>query len=57
MIEAEKTVAGSGLSGSFGGSEGLFAAVESRGLVYNNKTLETLYLQVVFKNLITSYKN
>ncbi len=37
MIEAEKTVAGSGLSGSFGGSEGLFAAVESRGLVYNNQ--------------------
>ena len=37
MIEAEKTVAGSGLAGSFGGSEGLFAAVESRGLVYNNQ--------------------
>ena len=37
MIEAEKTVAGSGLAGTFGGSEGLFAAVESRGLVYNNQ--------------------
>jgi hypothetical protein len=38
MIEAEKAVAASGLAaGSTTGSEGLFAAVESRGLVYNNQ--------------------
>jgi hypothetical protein len=37
MIEAEKAVAASGLSATFTGSEGLFAAIESRGLVYNNQ--------------------
>ena len=37
MIEAEKAVAASGLAATFSGSEGLFAAIESRGLVYNNQ--------------------
>ena len=38
MIEAEKAVAASGLAGSSTtGSEGLFAAIESRGLVYNDQ--------------------
>ena len=37
MIEAEKAVAASGLAATFTGSEGLFAAIESRGLVYNNQ--------------------
>jgi len=38
MIEAEKAVATSGLAGgATTGSEGLFAAVESRGLVYTNQ--------------------
>ena len=36
MIEAEKAVAASGVAANTQGSEGLFAAVESRGLVYNN---------------------
>ena len=34
MIEAEKAVAASGLSATFTGSEGLFAAIESRGFVF-----------------------
>mgnify|MGYP003108650764 FL=1 len=38
MIEAEKAVAASGLAGTqTTGSEGLFSAVESRGLVYNDQ--------------------
>ena len=46
MIEAEKKVSGSGISSSgtgagITGSEGLFAAIESRGLVYNDQAFQT----------------
>jgi len=46
MIEAEKKATGSGISASgtgagITGSEGLFAAISSRGLVYNDQVFET----------------
>ena len=46
MIEAEKKVANSGIAASgtgagITGSEGLFAAIEDRGLVYNDQNFQT----------------
>jgi len=49
MIEAEKAVAGSGVAGTTdlgtapAGSEGLFSAIENRGLVYNDQSFGNSY--------------